>query len=119
MASIFLLTSLPATAQNNEEEIFPIGCEDAVQKAKEETTVEVVNACNGVLFQADLYIKSMDETIQKLTDITKNQESMLDSANSRIADLEDRSAKWHKNPFIVGGLSFLAGGLAISILDKR
>lgn len=106
-----ILQAVPAKA--NEDEMM-----EQVPEACRPVANTIVEACNNVLFQAELYVGSQEKIIGEQQELINAQATELDK---RMLELEIATADkrvWHKNPAYMTALGFIAGALTISIIQR-
>lgn len=74
--------------------------------------------CNQILTAADAYIQQQQIEIDALTQINTYNEDIIARKTRLIEQMKVEEKRWYKNPVYVSILGVLAGGLAVTLIER-
>ena len=75
---------------------------------------ERIKACEDLLLTADSLLIDQELANQRMQDIMLKMRGVMDEQQEEL----DRPPAWYNNPWYMSGLGFIAGGLALSWVQK-
>ncbi len=79
---------------------------------------QVVKDCNKVITAAKKTIADQQAEIDLYSTQVKVQDTEIVNLNAALTEAQNVEAAWYHNPWLVGALGILVGGLTVAIVKK-